>query len=88
MRGAVAQPLQEAFRAAFQGTLVPAFESACQTMFSQVAPRSLSTIGRPCRHVVAAQAAGQLCCWTSMLDCWGPCAWELSNWELKGVQRG
>ena len=37
MRGAVAQPLQEAFRASFQGTLVPAFESACQTMFSQVA---------------------------------------------------
>ena len=38
MRGAVAQPLQEAFHASFQGTLVPAFESACQTMFSQVAP--------------------------------------------------
>ena len=38
MRGALAQPLQEGFRAAFQDTLVPAFESACQTMFSQVGP--------------------------------------------------
>ena len=36
--GAVAQPLQEGFRASFQGTLVPAFESACQAMFSQVSP--------------------------------------------------
>ena len=36
LRTAVAQPLQDGFRASFQGTLLPAFESACQTMFSQV----------------------------------------------------
>ncbi len=36
MHNAVAQPLQDGFRASFQGTLLPAFESACQTMFSQV----------------------------------------------------
>ena len=35
LRTAVAQPLQDGFRASFQGTLLPAFESACQTMFSQ-----------------------------------------------------
>lgn len=36
MRSALAQPLQESFKASFQGTLLPAFEGACQTMFSQV----------------------------------------------------
>ncbi len=40
MRSALAQPLQESFKAAFQGTLLPAFEGACQTMFSQVIPTS------------------------------------------------
>ena len=38
LRTAVAQPLQDGFRASFQATLLPAFESACQTMFSQVGP--------------------------------------------------
>ena len=40
LRTAVAQPLQDGFRASFQGTLLPAFESACQTMFSQVGSSS------------------------------------------------
>ena len=33
--GALAGPLQEAFSSAFQHTLVPAFEAACQSMFAQ-----------------------------------------------------
>ena len=69
MRGAMAQPLQECFRASFQGTLVPAFESACQTMFSQVGPLIsvdcwLIVKPRSRKQVIAVQAQGQLCCWT------------------------
>ena len=33
--GALSVPLQEAFTNAFQRTLVPAFEAACQSMFAQ-----------------------------------------------------
>jgi enhancer of mRNA-decapping protein 4 len=36
LRTALTKPLQEGFRTSFQSTLIPAFEGACQTMFSQV----------------------------------------------------
>ncbi len=34
--GALAKPLQDAFRGAFQKQLLPAFEGACQSMFGQI----------------------------------------------------
>lgn len=34
---ALRQPLQEGFRSSFQQQLIPAFEAACQNLFSQVA---------------------------------------------------
>lgn len=43
LRAALAKPLQDSFRASFQGTIIPAFEGACQTMFSQVLPLQGST---------------------------------------------
>lgn len=36
LRTALSKPIQEGFRTTFQTTLIPAFEGACQTMFSQV----------------------------------------------------
>ncbi|BDA40748.1 probable enhancer of mRNA-decapping protein 4 [Coccomyxa sp. Obi] len=36
LRAALPKPLQDSFRTTFQSTLIPAFEGACQTMFSQV----------------------------------------------------
>ena len=36
LKGALARPLQDSLRSSFQNQLLPAFEAACQTMFSQV----------------------------------------------------
>ena len=36
LRMALAKPLQDGFAASFQHQIIPAFEKACQTMFSQV----------------------------------------------------
>ena len=41
LRGALSKPLQENFRTSFQQQLVPAFEGACQSMFSQVKPQHI-----------------------------------------------
>ena len=36
LRSAMAKPIQDNFRSSFQQQLLPAFENACQAMFSQV----------------------------------------------------
>ena len=36
LRTALTKPMQDNFRASFQQLLLPAFEGACQSMFSQV----------------------------------------------------
>lgn len=41
---ALQKPLQEGFRNSFQQLVLPAFEAACQNLFSQVSPQQ----GLPC----------------------------------------
>lgn len=36
LKAALTKPMQDGFRASFQQHVLPAFESACQSMFAQV----------------------------------------------------
>lgn len=64
--GALAGPLQEAFSSAFQRTLVPAFEAACQSMFAQASFRiSIARYHVTCHRVLQCAIASG-------------CAWALS----------
>ena len=48
LKVALKQPLQDGFRTSFQQLLLPAFDAACQSLFSQV-PLSLLSRFRSCR---------------------------------------
>lgn len=41
LKAALRTPLKESFRTSFEQQLLPAFDAACQNLFSQVRPQSI-----------------------------------------------
>ena len=59
LQAALQAPLQTAFRSSFEQRLIPAFEGACQSMFSQ-ASRRPTVLSAACMRVVRALASKHL----------------------------